>query len=137
MPTTSKSSTITKEHRVTQSTYPIHPGEILLEDFLRPMGIAPNRLADDTAVAAAEIDQLLEGQRPITADLALRLSKFFGTSDMFWLNLQARHDLEIEKQRLGTRLEVEVHPFTASATPTPSSPASLRSKRSAYSKRAK
>jgi addiction module HigA family antidote len=135
---TSKSSTITEEHRVTQSTHPIHPGEILLEDFLRTMGIAADRLAEDTTVAAADIDQLLEGRRSITADLALRLSRFFGTSDMFWLNLQARHDLELEKKRLGKRLEAEVHPFAASPAPTPTAPAtSSRSTRSAYTKRAK
>jgi antitoxin HigA-1 len=87
---------------------PIHPGEILLEEFLRPMDISQYRLAKATSVSARRINEIVHGQRAITADTALRLSRFFGTSDRFWLNLQARYDLEMEKDRLGKRLEEEV-----------------------------
>lgn len=87
---------------------PIHPGEILLEEFLRPLDISQYRLAKATSVPARRINEIVHGQRAITADTALRLSRFFGTSDRFWLNLQARYDLEMEKDRLGKRLEEEV-----------------------------
>jgi antitoxin HigA-1 len=91
-----------------QKLAPIHPGEILLEEFLRPMDISQYRLAKATSVSARRINEIVHGQRAITADTALRLSRFFGTSDRFWLNLQARYDLEMEKDRLGKRLEEEV-----------------------------
>ena len=87
---------------------PIHPGEILLEEFLRPMGISQYRLAKDTNVDPRRINEIVLGKRGITADTALRLSRFFGTSERFWLNLQARFDLETEKDQLGKRLEKEV-----------------------------
>ena len=87
---------------------PIHPGEILLEEFLKPMGISQYRLAKATSVPARRINEVVHGKRSITADTALRLSRFFGMSDRFWLNLQTRYDLEIEKGRLGTRLKDEV-----------------------------
>ena len=90
---------------------PIHPGEILLEDFLRPLGISQYRLAKATSVPARRINEIVHGQRSITADTALRLSRFFGTTDRFWLNLQSRYDLEMEKDRLGKRLEKEVEVF--------------------------
>ena len=87
---------------------PIHPGEILLSEFLKPMGISQYRLAKATSVPARRINEIVHGKRSITADTALRLSKFFGMSDRFWMNLQTRYDLEIEKDRLGSRLDDEV-----------------------------
>ena len=87
---------------------PIHPGEILLEEFLRPMGISQYRLAKDISVDPRRINEIVLGKRSVTADAALRLSRFFGMSERFWLNLQTRYDLEIEKDRLGERLNDEV-----------------------------
>ena len=87
---------------------PIHPGEILLEEFLKPMGISQYRLAKATSVPPRRINEIVHGKRSITADTALRLSKFFGMSDRFWMNLQTRYDLELEKDRLGSRLDDEV-----------------------------
>jgi len=87
---------------------PIHPGEILLEEFLKPMEISQYRLAKATSVPARRINEIVHGKCDITADTALRLSRFFGTSDRFWLNLQTRYDIETEKDRLGSRLNQEV-----------------------------
>ena len=87
---------------------PIHPGEILLEEFLKPMGVSQYRLAKAISVPARRINEIVHGKRAITADTALRLSRFFGMTDRFWMNLQTRYDLEVEKDRLGTRLEDEV-----------------------------
>ena len=87
----------------------IHPGEILHQEFLDPLGISQYRLAKDTSVPPRRINEIVRGQRSISADTALRLSRYFGTSERFWFNLQARYDLEIEKDRLGTRLDREVH----------------------------
>lgn len=87
---------------------PIHPGEILREEFLAPMEISQYRLAKDTSVPPRRINEIVRGQRSISADTALRLARYFGTSERFWINLQARFDLETEKDRLGDRLEREV-----------------------------
>jgi addiction module HigA family antidote len=87
---------------------PIHPGEILLEEFLRPMEISQYRLARSISVPPRRINEIVHGKRNIMADTALRLSRFFGTSERFWLNLQLRYDLEVEKDRLGDRLDAEV-----------------------------
>lgn len=87
---------------------PIPPGEILLEEFLNPMEISQYRLARSISVPPRRINEIVHGKRGITADTALRLSKFFGTSERFWLNLQTRYDLEVEKDRLGDRLLAEV-----------------------------
>lgn len=92
---------------------PIHPGEILLEEFLRPMGISQYRLAKDISVPARRINEIVLGKRSITADTALRLSRYFGMTEQFWMNIQARYDLELEKDRLGRRLHDEVHPIRA------------------------
>ena len=89
---------------------PIHPGEILLREFLDPMGISQYRVAKDTSVPPRRINESVHGKRAISADTALRLSRYFGTSERFWLNLQTRYDLESEKDRLGKRLEREVTP---------------------------
>ena len=87
---------------------PIHPGEILLEEFLKPMGISQYRLAKDVSVDPRRINEIVLGKRAISADTALRLGRFFGTSPRFWLNLQAHYDLEREVGKLGDRLEREV-----------------------------
>ncbi len=86
----------------------VHPGEILLEEFLNPLGISQYQLAKDISVPPRRINEIVHGQRSITADTALRLARHFGTSERFWLNLQSRYDLEVEKERLGKRLEREV-----------------------------
>jgi antitoxin HigA-1 len=90
---------------------PIHPGEILLEEFLEPMGISQYRISKDIGVPPRRINEIVHGKRAVSADTALRLARYFGTSDRFWLNLQTRYDLEIEKDRLGDRLEREVAPL--------------------------
>ena len=90
---------------------PIHPGEILLEEFLQPMGISQYRIAKDIGVPARRINEIVHGNRAVSADTALRLAKYFGTSERFWLNLQTRYELEVEKDRLGDRLETEVIPL--------------------------
>ena len=90
---------------------PIHPGELLLEEFLEPLGLSQYRLAKDIHVPARRINEIVHGTRGISADTALRLSRFFGTSERFWLNLQTRYDLEVEKDRLGDRLETEVQVY--------------------------
>lgn len=87
---------------------PIHPGEILLEEFLIPMKISQYRLAQDINVPARRINEIILGKRAITADTALRLSEYFGLSEKFWLNLQMRYNLEVEKDRLKGRLKKEV-----------------------------
>jgi addiction module HigA family antidote len=87
---------------------PIHPGEILLEEFLIPMEISQYRLAQDINVPARRINEIVLGKRAITADTALRLSEYFGLSEKFWLNLQMRYNLEVEKDRLKDRLKREV-----------------------------
>src|SRR5882724_8650011 len=87
---------------------PVHPGEILLEEFLTPLGLSQYRLAKDTSVPPRRINEIVRGTRAITADTALRLARYFGTTERFWLNLQAHYDLEVEKERLGDRLLREV-----------------------------
>jgi antitoxin HigA-1 len=96
---------------------PIHPGEILLEEFLKPMGISQYRLAKDIRVPARRINEIVQGQRAISPDTALRLSRYFGMSDPFGVNLQARHDLEVQKDLLADRLKREVCIYRA-ARPT-------------------
>src|SRR5713226_1555697 len=86
----------------------IHPGEVLLEEFLGPMGISQNALARSISVPPRRINEIVLGKRAITADTALRLAHYLGTSERFWLNLQARYELEVEKDRLGDRLKKEV-----------------------------
>jgi addiction module HigA family antidote len=89
---------------------PIHPGEILLEDFLKPMGVSQYRLAKGISVPPRRVNEIVHGKRGVSADTALRLARFFGTSERFWLNLQSRYELETERDRLGDDLlrEVEV-----------------------------
>ena len=82
----------------------LHPGEILLEEFLKPLAVTQYRLAKDLQVPARRINEIVHGKRAISADTALRLARYFGTTDRFWINLQSRFDLEREKDRLGSRL---------------------------------
>src|SRR5262249_59435872 len=84
---------------------PVHPGEILLEEFLKPLAVSQYKLAKEIGVPARRINEIVHGQRRISADTALRLARFFGTSERFWINLQARYDLEAEKDRLGDALD--------------------------------
>ena len=87
---------------------PIHPGEILLKEFLNPMEISQYRLSKDINVPARRINEIVLGKRSITADTALRLSEYFGLSEKFWLNLQMKYNLEVEKDKLKDRLKREV-----------------------------
>ena len=87
---------------------PVHPGEVLLEEFLGEMGISQYRLAKDISVPARRINEIVHGARSVSADTALRLARYFGTSERFWLNLQAQYDLDVERDRLGARLDREV-----------------------------
>src|SRR5580658_9557868 len=99
-----------------QKIAPVHPGEILLEEFLSPLGISQYRLAKETSVPARRINEIVRGSRSVSADTALRLARYFGTSERFWLNLQTRYDLEVEKDRLGNRLQREVKILEAGGT---------------------
>ncbi|MEN8158502.1 MAG: HigA family addiction module antitoxin [Myxococcota bacterium] len=87
---------------------PIHPGEILDEEFLKPLDVTQYRLAKDISVPARRINEIVHGTRRISADTALRLARYFGTSEQFWMSLQARYDLEVERERLKGRLNKEV-----------------------------
>jgi addiction module HigA family antidote len=87
---------------------PIHPGEVLMKEFLEPMGITQYRVAKDISVPPRRINEIVHGKRAITADTALRLSRYFGTSERFWMNLQTRYDMELQKDILGDRLQKEV-----------------------------
>ena len=95
----------------TRKLPPIHPGEILLEEFLKPLGVSQYRLAKDINVPARRVNEIVLGKRSVTPDTALRLSRYFGLTDRFWMNLQTRYDIEIEKDRLADRLEREVRVF--------------------------
>lgn len=92
----------------TTKVAPVHPGEVLLEEFLEPMGISQYRLAKDISVPPRRINEIVHGKRAVTADTALRLARYFSTTPRFWLNLQAQHDLDVEADRLGDRLDREV-----------------------------
>ncbi len=90
--------------------HPVHPGEVLLEEFLKPMRLSQNRLAIEIGVDARRINEITLGTRSITADTALRLGRYFGNSPQFWLGLQAEYDLDVARDNLGDRLEREVRP---------------------------
>ena len=94
---------------------PIHPGEILIEEFLKPMGLSQYRLAKDISVPPRRINEIVHGKRSISADTALRLGRYFGISPQFWLNLQTRFDLEVTEDLLAERLEKEVQVFSSNA----------------------
>lgn len=110
MPTKSRSRTITIEvlEMSKRDFPPIHPGEILLEEFLEPMAISQYRLAKDISVDPRRINEIVLGKRSISADTALRLGRYFGTSARFWINLQSHYNLEVVEQQLGERLREEV-----------------------------
>jgi len=91
---------------------PLHPGEILFEDFLKPMGLSQNRLALDIRVPARRINEIVLGKRRITADTALRLAKYFNMSPQFWLGLQLDYDLDLAEDKLAGRLEKEIHVYS-------------------------
>ena len=91
---------------------PIHPGEILMQEFLEPLQVSQNRLAVAIGVPPRRINEIVHGKRRITADTALRLARYFGTTDRVWLNLQIRYDLEVEKDHLGNSLD-RIEPLEA------------------------
>jgi addiction module HigA family antidote len=92
---------------------PIHPGEVLLEEFLRPMGISSYRLAKEAGMPLTRVRAIIHGKRGISAETALRLSRYFGTTAKMWMNLQVSYDLDMELDRLGSRLLDEVKPLRA------------------------
>ena len=96
----------------TKKMLPLHPGEILLEEFLKPMGLSQNRVALDIRVPARRINEIVLGKRRITADTALRLAKYFNMSPQFWLGLQIDYDLDVAEDKLADRLEKEVQVYT-------------------------
>lgn len=89
---------------------PVHPGEVLLEEFLVPMGISQYRLAKDVRVPPRRINEIVHGTRAVSADTALRLARYLGTSERFWLTLQAQYDLDVEHFRIGERIQKEIRP---------------------------
>jgi len=118
---------------MTDTITPIHPGEILLEEYLIPLGISQYRLAKATEVPPRRINEIVHGKRAITADTSLRLAKFFGTSEQFWLNLQARHDLDLERDRLAGTLG-RIHLFEAPSSKSPGVTATTTRRRSKSAK---
>lgn len=92
---------------------PIHPGETLREDFMKPLGLSANRLAIHLRVPAARIGEIVHGRRAITADTALRLARYFGMSPQFWTNLQANYDLEVAQDAIGEKITEEIRPHRA------------------------
>jgi len=97
-----------------QKMAPVHPGEILLEEFLEPLGISQYRLSKDISVAPRRINEIVHGKRAISPDTALRLARYFGMTEAFWSSLQVHYDLEVERDRLGSRLEKEVMVYARS-----------------------
>jgi len=95
-----------------KTLHPVHPGEVLLEEFLNPMGLSQNKLAVNIGVPARRINEIVLEKRKVTADTALRLGRFFGISSEFWLGLQSQYDLDIAAAALGDRLEKEVIEYT-------------------------
>lgn len=144
MDTRTKSRLLTTtEANMSQALAPVHPGEVLLEEFMRPLGLTQYRLAKETNVPARRINEIVHGQRSVTADTALRLARFLGTSEMFWLNLQAQYDVDIHRRKIGSLLTA-VQPFAqAQASPPKSRAARARvtaqteAVRSGYRRKAK
>ena len=96
---------------MTDKLSPIHPGEVLLEEFIKPMSLSQNRLAIDIGVDTRRINEIVLRKRAVTADTALRLSRFFGNSPEFWMGLQTQYDLDVAEDHLGKRLDREVRPL--------------------------
>ncbi len=107
MPMTSRLQITTRKLQGSKLS-PVHPGEVLFEEFLKPFRISQYRLAKEIRVPPRRINEIIHGTRAITADTALRLARYFGTSAAFWLNLQTRYELEVQKDRLGRRIEKEI-----------------------------
>lgn len=97
---------------------PVHPGEVLLEEFLKPMELSQHRLALSIGVDARRINEIVLGKRRVTADTALRLSRFFGTTPQFWMGLQSDNDLDVAEDELGDRLEIEVREYSFASQST-------------------
>jgi addiction module HigA family antidote len=97
---------------VTKRLQPVHPGEILLEEFLTPMGVSQYRLAKEIRVSPRRINEIVHGKRAVSAGTALRLARYFGTTERFWLNLQAQYELDVERDRIGIVIEREIVPRT-------------------------
>jgi antitoxin HigA-1 len=108
---TSRSSTTTERHA--PELPPVHPGEVLLDDFLKPIGISQYALAKALGVPPQRVHDLVHGRRAMTADTALRLARYFAMEAQFWMNLQTRYELEVTADRLAGRLEQEVRPRAA------------------------
>ena len=100
---------------MTDKLTPIHPGEVLLEEFIKPMNLSQNRLAIDIGVDARRINEIVLGKRSVTANTALRLARFFGNSPQFWLGLQTQYDLDVAEDHIGKRLDREVRPLAMTA----------------------
>ncbi len=96
----------------TKKMLPLHPGEILLEEFLKPMGLSQNRLALDIRVPARRINEIVQGKHRITADTALRLARYFKMSPQFWLGLQIDFDLDVAEDKLADRLDKEIQVYS-------------------------
>lgn len=105
--------TITHKEDELERLPPIHPGEVLWEDFMKPLGLSQYRVAKDIGVSPIRISQIVHGKRAITADTAMRLARYFGTSAEVWLRLQARYDLEVAQEQLGERIKQEVRVLKA------------------------
>lgn len=99
-----------------QKMAPVHPGEILSEDFLKPLGISHHRLASEIGVDARRINEIVQGKRSVTANTALRLARYFGTSAELWLGLQSQYDLDLEEDAMGSRIEREVNVLDRSSS---------------------
>lgn len=100
--------TIIREEKKMKRLPPVHPGEVLLEDFMKPLGLSQYRVAKDIGVSPIRISQIIHGKRVITADMAIRSSRYLGTSPEVWLRLQARYDLEVAQEQIGERIKKEV-----------------------------
>jgi addiction module HigA family antidote len=102
---------------MTDKLHPVHPGEVLLEEFIKPLHLSQNRLAIEIGVDARRINEITLGTRSVTADTALRLARYFGVSPQFWLGLQAEYDLDIARDNLGDRIDREVRPRPIASAP--------------------
>lgn len=105
--------TIIREEKKMKRLPPVHPGEVLLEDFMKPLRLSQYRVAKDIGVSPIRISQIIHGKRAITADTAIRLSRYLGTSPEVWLRLQARYDLEVAQEQIGERIKKEVRTLNA------------------------
>jgi len=112
MPMMSKSLITTRGKAMTKKLDPITPGDVLLEEFLKPMELSQNQLAKEIHVPANRISQIIHGKREITADTALRLGRYFGIEPEFWLNLQVRYNMKIARDHVGNQIETEIKPHS-------------------------